>query len=189
MAEHPGPGWYHAGGDPPGTHRYWDGERWVGGAQPVPPVHGVSIDGQGHGRFDVAGPWRRLWARFVDFALAAALAIAVAAAVGLSDSTLSPGAEVGLVLAGFGAYTTYEALMIAARGATLGKAVLGLRVVDQRSGERPGFARAWARASLTATWMNTVVMVLNAVWVFSDPHRRSAFDRLGRTYVVRAGPP
>ena len=22
-------GWYHAAGDPDGTHRYWNGERWI----------------------------------------------------------------------------------------------------------------------------------------------------------------
>ncbi len=29
------PGWYYAEGDPPGTNRYWDGETWQGGPQPV----------------------------------------------------------------------------------------------------------------------------------------------------------
>ncbi|MFW2381800.1 MAG: DUF2510 domain-containing protein [Acidimicrobiales bacterium] len=29
------PGWYHAEGDPPGTHRYWDGKEWHGGPQVV----------------------------------------------------------------------------------------------------------------------------------------------------------
>lgn len=30
------PGWYPAEGDPPGTHRYWDGAQWQGSPQPVP---------------------------------------------------------------------------------------------------------------------------------------------------------
>lgn len=29
------PGWYYAEGDPPGTHRFWDGLSWQGGPQPV----------------------------------------------------------------------------------------------------------------------------------------------------------
>lgn len=29
------PGWYHAQGDPPDTHRWWDGSRWVGQPSPV----------------------------------------------------------------------------------------------------------------------------------------------------------
>lgn len=38
MAEHTGntpPGWYHAPGDPVGTHRYWDGAAWRGEPQAV----------------------------------------------------------------------------------------------------------------------------------------------------------
>lgn len=31
-----GAGWFHAQGDPHGTQRYWDGNAWVGGPQPVP---------------------------------------------------------------------------------------------------------------------------------------------------------
>ena len=29
------PGWYSAQGDPPGTHRYWDGVTWVTGPRPI----------------------------------------------------------------------------------------------------------------------------------------------------------
>ncbi len=32
------PGWYYAAGDPPGTHRYWDGELWQGSPEPVAPA-------------------------------------------------------------------------------------------------------------------------------------------------------
>ena len=40
------PGWYYAQGDPPGTHRYWDGELWQGRPEPVasapPPPPGAT---------------------------------------------------------------------------------------------------------------------------------------------------
>ena len=29
------PGWYPAQGDPPNTHRYWDGAAWASGPQPI----------------------------------------------------------------------------------------------------------------------------------------------------------
>lgn len=39
------PGWYHAEGDAPGTHRYWDGSSWIGGPelvnQPTIPAPGA----------------------------------------------------------------------------------------------------------------------------------------------------
>lgn len=33
-----GAGWMHAEGDPPGTHRYWDGSAWQGEPQPIEPA-------------------------------------------------------------------------------------------------------------------------------------------------------
>ncbi|NNE95558.1 MAG: hypothetical protein HKN24_05965 [Acidimicrobiales bacterium] len=41
------PGWYHAEGDPPGTHRYWDGIQWQGGPQVVGSAPGSTIPPQG----------------------------------------------------------------------------------------------------------------------------------------------
>lgn len=32
------PGHYPAEGDPPGTHRYWNGSAWVGGPEPISPM-------------------------------------------------------------------------------------------------------------------------------------------------------
>jgi len=42
------PGWYQADGDPAGTNRYWDGERWVGEAVPVPGAAGADAGGYGY---------------------------------------------------------------------------------------------------------------------------------------------
>lgn len=57
MSDHSGsslPGWYHAEGDPPGTHRYWDGQQWrgvpqvigTGGAGAVPPTPVPDLGGR-----------------------------------------------------------------------------------------------------------------------------------------------
>lgn len=35
-------GWYHAAGDPDGTHRYWDGVQWIGDPQPIAPPSAAS---------------------------------------------------------------------------------------------------------------------------------------------------
>ncbi len=39
------PGWYPADGDPPGTQRYWDGQTWQGGPQPIATAPGVGVGG------------------------------------------------------------------------------------------------------------------------------------------------
>lgn len=44
------PGWYHAEGDPPGTHRYWNGGNWEGGPQPIPQAPGQVGQAREHGQ-------------------------------------------------------------------------------------------------------------------------------------------
>ena len=61
-------GWYYAEGDPPGTHRYWDGTTWVGdpvpvaapGAPPAPPAQ------EQHARGSAASPGDRIIGRIID---------------------------------------------------------------------------------------------------------------------------
>lgn len=43
------PGWYYAQGDPPGTHRYWDGYQWQGGPQSVQSKPGTGVPPAGYG--------------------------------------------------------------------------------------------------------------------------------------------
>jgi hypothetical protein len=49
------PGWYHAAGDPAGTHRYWDGTNWHGAPQPVPTTGSPGFSGMG-GEPTTGGP-------------------------------------------------------------------------------------------------------------------------------------
>ena len=37
------PGWYPAQGDPPNTHRYWDGASWASGPQPIQPTPPAAV--------------------------------------------------------------------------------------------------------------------------------------------------
>jgi uncharacterized RDD family membrane protein YckC len=66
-------------------------------------------------------------------------------------------------------------------GKTVGKAVLGLRVVA-RSGGRVGWARALVR--LVGYGLSTAAFGLGFLWVALDPKRRGWADMLARTRVV-----
>ena len=79
-------GWYYAQGDPPGTHRYWDGAQWVGGPQPVaaagaPGYMPGSTPGLAYGDMSsgrpLAGPGIRILARLLDGAILFAAALII----------------------------------------------------------------------------------------------------------------
>ncbi len=78
-------------------------------------------------------------------------------------------------------------------GGTVGKLVLGLRVVEL-DGTMPPSAltstRRWAPNVATLIPVigqvaGLVILVLSLAWITSDPQRRSVFDRTGPTYVIQ----
>ena len=125
-------GWYYAQGDPPGTQRYWNGEQWEGESQPVPGAP-EELD-TGPLPADVG---KRVGGRFLDGILWVIVnfvleAIIIGPTGGFSPTgnldvgygrALLAGVVVTLVL------SAYEILMVASRGATLGKLAVGTRVV------------------------------------------------------------
>jgi uncharacterized RDD family membrane protein YckC len=76
----------------------------------------------------------------------------------------------------------YAAAFTGLTGQTLGKMMLGLRVVDG-SGRRPGPPRAALRAVVAV--VGIAALGLGAFAILLDPARRALHDRLLRTRVVR----
>jgi uncharacterized RDD family membrane protein YckC len=87
-------------------------------------------------------------------------------------------------LAGFLAFLglAYAAAFTGLRGQTLGKMMLGLRVVDG-SGRSPGPSRAALRVA--AAVVGIAALGLGAFAILLDPARRALHDRLLKTRVVR----
>ena len=77
----------------------------------------------------------------------------------------------------------YEAWMLAARGQTLGKMAVGIKVVTPQGGDiRAG--QAWVRA-LSGTLMALVYLnYVDDLFIFT-PRRRTLHDRLAKTVVVK----
>lgn len=68
-------------------------------------------------------------------------------------------------------------------GATPGKIMIGLRIVDEPTGGRPG---AW---QCIGRWVMAIVGVLcvglGFLWIAIDPRKQGWHDKLVRTFVVR----
>ena len=131
----------------------------------------------------IAGVGTRVLAGFIDYLLVLALTIAWIAAsiwavVGLS---LGPSWALVLIFLGYFViqYGYFAGSEIAMRGQTLGKRLVGLRVVT-RLGGRPG-----AAALLVRNVVRVVDVLVGVPLMMADPLARRVGDRLGGTVVVR----
>lgn len=134
-----------------------------------------------------AGFWRRAAALGVDalwlFAVAGTLSwVLFGVALPAGTAGLHPAARVGVPV-------IHELLPLlvlvvgwARYGATPGKVLLELRVVDARTGARPSPAQALVRA--LGYVVSAAPLGLGFAWAAIDRDRRALHDRLARTRVV-----
>lgn len=195
------PGWYYAQGDPPGTQRYWDGAQWEGEPKPVP---GAPQEVAGGG-IVLAEPLNRIAARVIDGILWLIFGLIISAII-VGSSGFSGAGDAGFVrvaLAGIIAtlgVAAYEIVMVANRGATLGKMALGLKVVKADGGgdvEMEDAVRRMAHylalgllAAITGgigIIFNLVLLVIgivSLVFLFTDERRQAVWDRIAKTVVI-----
>lgn len=200
------PGWYPAPGDPPGTHRYWNGSQWttgptpIGGGGPQPmggpaPGFGFPTGNANAGQINLADPWMRLGARIIDavigFVIFGSIAVAI---VGPDDFNRFSGFNFGVLLILVILGAAYEVGMVAWKGGTIGKLALGLRVVNQSDRNYPPTLQAavlrWlpglvGNLGVIGSLASIVIAVLSIIWIFTDDYRRTVHDRIASTYVIK----
>lgn len=190
------PGHYHAEGDPPDTVRYWDGEQWVGDPIPAPPTATPPPPPGAAGtadRFATLGV--RLGAALLDGIIAFVVILVL---VGIffgesSDDGFEATASGGeALLIGVLFYAVYI-WMVVQFGGTPGKLLLGLRITEEDGTTPVGLRGAFMR-SIPGLLGNIPVLgilitlgaALGSIFLInSDAERRSVYDRIGSTRVVR----
>jgi uncharacterized RDD family membrane protein YckC len=80
------------------------------------------------------------------------------------------------------AWFLYSVQPLTRSGATLGKEILGLRVVGQ-GGHHPTLLQAFVRES-AGRWLNAMVLGLGLLFVFWDKDRQALHDMVADTFVV-----
>jgi uncharacterized RDD family membrane protein YckC len=185
----PPPGW---GGYPPpppyGSYPPPPGGYPPGGYPPQAPSGLVTFPGMG--TVPVATIWQRLLARLIDsliygvfYAIFLVIGAAVVSSTAVTDfhgHTTSQ--HYGLEMSGFllalaatlGSGLVYEWLMLAYKGATLGKMAVGIKVVNQVTGQILSFGSAFVRPLVPLA--ASVFCVLLALLVYLSP----LFDGSGR---------
>ena len=198
------PGHYHAEGDPPGTVRWWDGTQWVGdptpppppAAPPPPPPPGAGAGGAATSGIRFADLGVRFGAAAIDIVIVIAISFVLLLAF-FGNSTddgfeaYAGGAESVLLSA---LITAAYIGIIVAKAATPGKLMVGLRITEA-DGETNVTPRGAVMRSLP--YIVGLIPVLGGlivlgcgiaamVMIGSDSaERRSVYDRIGNTRVVR----
>lgn len=108
-----------------------------------PPTRGSSE----HGAVSDAPIAKRAAARLLDFAVGVAVFVALVVVIGaaVGPSPDGTGVVVVAIVAAFLVYVLYEVILVGVWGRTLGKQLLGLQVIGDRDGGRPGLRRALLR--------------------------------------------
>lgn len=140
----------------------------------------------------LASPWARIGARLLDGLILGVLSSVIV--IGLSGGIDRDESSWGLAIVSLLLAVAYEVGFVGAMGATPGKLMLGLRIVAQEDGRTPP---GWDKAALRYTpdlviivpviggLASLVIVVLSLVWLGTDDRRRTVYDRVATTYVVK----
>lgn len=147
-------GWYPVTGDPAGTQRYWDGDAFTTGPKRNPDARQRA----GFAKPNSAAKWRqatllsRVAAAIIDYGAPVVIVVGIANALGVAvpDSSVAGWtAEPRMMGAIIGCWLVNQIALVGVFGVSLGRILLGLRVVDARDKDRsPGLVRAAMRLAL-----------------------------------------
>lgn len=76
----------------------------------------------------------------------------------------------------------YQWLFVTMYGATVGKMVMKIRIIDLQTGDNPSVGVSLNRASVRI--ISELVMNLGFLWAFFDPDRQAWHDKSARTLVI-----
>jgi uncharacterized RDD family membrane protein YckC len=190
--QQPGYGAPQPGGYPPP-------QQYGGYGQPPGGTYGCT------GGLQTASMGMRLLARIIDGLIVGCPAgivlgiVGAAMASSAASSGTAPSAGFSIVtqllytVVIFGVYYAYEALMLGAKGQTLGKMMLGLKVVDAQTGQVGGFGPAAIRAAVLplpgivpcgigALW--NLVCALSPFFDSSSGMQQGFHDKAAKTRVI-----
>ncbi len=147
-------GWYRVSGDPDGTQRHWDGEEFSGGPKRPAGARKTARFNKPNAvhKWQLANPVARIIAAVIDYG--APLVIVAGIANGMAvevPGTLEEAqtADPRLMGALLGLYLINQVMLVGLFGVSLGRTLLGLRVVDAQTRDRPpGLVRALLRLVL-----------------------------------------
>lgn len=139
---------------------------------------------------EAGGPWRRIAGKVIDQVLLVAVVYGSAYLLN-SMNVSSRAAWAAFGLACFWAMILYNLVLVGLFATTVGKAVMGLRVVGPE-GERAGWRIATRRWALQLVYLVPVLgwligqggAIVSLIYLFKDPRRQTVYDRVAGSFVV-----
>ena len=130
-----------------------------------------------------AGFLTRLIAYIID-TIIVGIIVGIFTGIGMVIDPNQQGAYFVLVAIGAVIAILYYAILWSSSGQTLGKKLVGVKVVTD-DGTPPGFFRALLRL-LIGYWISALIIFLGFLWVIWDANKQGWHDKIFGTYVVRA---
>jgi uncharacterized RDD family membrane protein YckC len=154
----------------------------------------VREGGQAIGVRRYAGFWIRFVARVIDAVILGVVAMIIRIPLGLvmvgpartGDISMLPmimGLGGILALVQIAMQVAYEVYFLSTRGATLGKQVLGLKVI-RNDGSMLSAGQAAGR--FFAQWLSAIIFFIGYIMAGFDPEKRALHDRICDTRVIYA---
>ena len=131
---------------------------------------------------NVASPRSRVLAAGIDVGLAM-MALSFVGALGPDPAFGAGGAPLRVVIIAWATALTYPVLLEGTTGQTVGKRMLGIRVVMESTGLPPGYLVAAHRVAARALFWAFGFLAL------TDPLLRTVYDRSAGTIVVKVAHP
>ena len=176
-----------------------------------PPVYGSPPSGGGAppGYTEFGGPgsapqtdnlaegWQRLVARLIDAIIIGVVSFIIGLIIAIALDNAFGGFLAGLIGVAIG--TAYEVLVTTNLGATLGKKIFNMRIVNEADGSKVdeqvmlrryspsiliGVIGAVPILGLLSIPLGLAFFILSIVWIFTDDKRRSVYDKVGKTIVI-----
>jgi uncharacterized RDD family membrane protein YckC len=153
---------------------------------------------------ELADPWLRIAAKVIDAIVATLItlpfgAVALVSAFRSGADGTDLEVNIGIAIIGSIVGAAYYTLMNTYLSATVGKLLLGIRIV-KRDGTEPlgipdgpkrslmhiiGIIGAIPILGILVSIVTTIVALVSLVFLFTDPEHRTVMDRFADTYVVK----
>ena len=150
-----------------------------------------SVSGQ-----NIASAGKRIGGRLIDGLIVGIIGYILVASIAIKDGKVQTGKLVIASILGLVLSFVYEVPMVAATGQTLGKRLVGTRVVRLADGEVPGMSVSvtrWLPALVgiipllnLARLLGAAIGIGSLILLFTDPRRQTVNDKFAKTVVVIA---